>query len=255
MKSDPMVSIFCCIELDFNGLFGVVWEQSIYSAADCCWFLVSGHNLSRRNCSSSIRIFLFSMLARTLCCWHVIGYSESSTIHDDVCVLSITGTAATVRGLPDLAQAQRMWQEWEHQQNQIISRAEKGSQRRSFPGDSSPGSVVSTTVETPFSAGAVSDDGVETGRSSPVEISSKQVSFGMSRRALKEAKIQRNQQRLERRLRRMGAAQKKKSRGANSLKVLESSKYGSDIEFVSDVLLRARLARPCSYCHVPYHHR
>lgn len=25
--------------------------------------------------------------------------------------------------------------------------------------------------------------------------------------------------------------------------------------FVSNVLLRARLARPCSYCHVPYHHR
>jgi hypothetical protein len=181
--------------------------------------------------------------ARTLCCWHVIGYSESSTIHDDVCVLSITGTAATVRGLPDLAQAQRMWNEWEHQQSQIVSRAEKGGTRRSFPtGDSSPGSVVSTTADTPFS-GTVSDDGAEIGGSTPVE-SSKQVSFGMSRKALKEAKIQRNRQRLERRLKRMGVAQKKKSRG-NSSKVAES-KYGSDIEFVSDVLLRARLARPCS---------
>lgn len=196
--------------------------------------------------------------ARTLCCWHVIGYSESSTIHDDVCVLSITGTAATVRGLPDLAQAQRMWSEWEHQSSQIMR--SEGSKRRSFPGDSSPGSVVSASADTPF--GTVSDDGAETtGRSSPVEIdgelsmkSSKQVSFGMSRRALKEAKIQRNRQRLERRLRRMGAAQKKKSRGVPSSNIVES-KYGSDIEFVSDVLLRARLARPCSYCHVPYHHR
>ncbi len=42
--------------------------------------------------------------AKTLGCSHVIGYSEASTIHDDVCVLSLTGTAATVRGLPDLTQ-------------------------------------------------------------------------------------------------------------------------------------------------------
>jgi uncharacterized protein YbjQ (UPF0145 family) len=42
--------------------------------------------------------------AKTLGCSHVIGYAEASTIHDDVCVLSLTGTAATVRGLPDLTQ-------------------------------------------------------------------------------------------------------------------------------------------------------
>lgn len=40
--------------------------------------------------------------AKILCCSHVVGYLEASTIHDDVCILSITGTAATVRGLPDL---------------------------------------------------------------------------------------------------------------------------------------------------------
>ncbi len=34
---------------------------------------------------------------KTLGCSHVIGYQEFSTIHDDVCVLSVTGTAATVR--------------------------------------------------------------------------------------------------------------------------------------------------------------
>ena len=42
--------------------------------------------------------------AKTLGCSHVIGYAEASTIHDDVCVLSITGTAASVRGLADLTQ-------------------------------------------------------------------------------------------------------------------------------------------------------
>ncbi len=38
--------------------------------------------------------------AKTLGCSHVIGYGEASTIHDDVCVLSVMGTAATVRGFP-----------------------------------------------------------------------------------------------------------------------------------------------------------
>ena len=46
---------------------------------------------------------------RVLCCSHVIGYLEASTIHDDVAVLSITGTAATVRGLPDLTSPSRLW--------------------------------------------------------------------------------------------------------------------------------------------------
>jgi hypothetical protein len=32
--------------------------------------------------------------AKILCCSHVVGYLEGSTIHDDSCVLSITGTAA-----------------------------------------------------------------------------------------------------------------------------------------------------------------
>merc|ERR1712078_381168 len=37
--------------------------------------------------------------AKILCCTHVVGYLEASTIHEDVAVLSITGTACTVRGL------------------------------------------------------------------------------------------------------------------------------------------------------------
>lgn len=36
--------------------------------------------------------------AQILCCTHVVGYLEASTIHDDVAILSITGTAATIRG-------------------------------------------------------------------------------------------------------------------------------------------------------------
>ncbi len=37
--------------------------------------------------------------AKTLGCTHVVGYSESATIHDDVCIMSATGTAVTLRRL------------------------------------------------------------------------------------------------------------------------------------------------------------
>jgi len=50
--------------------------------------------------------------AKVLCCSHIIGYLEASTIHDDVAVLSITGTAATVRGLPDLTSPTRLLKQW-----------------------------------------------------------------------------------------------------------------------------------------------
>jgi C2 domain len=50
--------------------------------------------------------------AKILCCTHIVGYLEASTIHDDVAVLSITGTAATVRGLPDLNTPARLWSHW-----------------------------------------------------------------------------------------------------------------------------------------------
>jgi len=253
--------------------------------------------------------------ARTLCCTHVIGkldavvsclsvtimssshltntsqshvppsyrntntgYMESSTIHDDVCVLSIIGTAATVRGLPDLAQAQRMWAEFELQQNEIYERVEKNGRqggRRSYPGDSSPGSVISTTVDTPFS-GAVSDTdagergdqdagGDETPAGADIvkgslridDGTTKQIPFSnLSRKDIKEAKMKRNAQRLERRLRRMGVGRNSKKGGKRSHNISAKNKGSIDkSSFVSNVLLRARLAKPCSYCHVPYHHR
>ena len=54
--------------------------------------------------------------AKILCCTHVVGYLEASTIHDDVAVLSITGTAATVRGLPDMTSLRRLWGHHHHLQ-------------------------------------------------------------------------------------------------------------------------------------------
>jgi len=205
---------------------------------------------------------------------------EYSTIHEDVCVLTISGTAAAVRGLPDKGMAQRMWAEWELKQAEVISGVDKHDRggRNRYPGDSSPGSVISTNADTPFSAietpfsGGVSDDGGERGHDEPAVMgadivkgqlrldgSAKPISFSnLTRKEVKDAKMKRNSQRLERRLRRMaGGKGARNGRRANSVGDLESSK-DRDIDrsnFVSNVLLSARLARPCSYCHVPYHHR
>lgn len=37
--------------------------------------------------------------AKTMCCTHIVGYSETCTIYGEVCVLSAIGTAATVKSL------------------------------------------------------------------------------------------------------------------------------------------------------------
>lgn len=150
--------------------------------------------------------------AKILCCSHVIGYLEASTIHDDVCILSITGTAATVRGLPDITTDGR----W----NGL-----------NLGGD---------TVE--------SDSAVETNQTR------------------KGSYVER----VSRRMRRssMNHSKSKSDGSGNLLKAsptgLEGAEYVSRRDLVEDRrrgnqkqarLLRARRAKPCSYCHVPYHHR
>lgn len=163
--------------------------------------------------------------ARTLCCSHVIGYTEASTIHDDVCILSITGTAATVKGLPDLRLAHRNWLEWEkvdknkQEQKMLVS-------RRIDTGESSPGSNVSS-------------DQYNT-------------SSRLSRQSARE-------------LRRQNRLEKKMKRGKNKLSIMRSPPLRSRLKSGDGdihgslkkppIRVRARLARPCSYCHVPYHHR
>jgi hypothetical protein len=113
----------------------------------------------------------------------------------------------------------------------------------------------------------VSDDGGERGHDEQADAditkgqlrldgSVKPISFSnLTRKEIKDAKMKRNSQRLERRLRRMtGGKATRNGKRANSV---DASKE-SDIDrtnFVSNVLLSARLAKPCSYCHVPYHHR
>jgi C2 domain len=91
--------------------------------------------------------------AKIVCCTHVIGYLEASTIHDDVAILSITGTAATVRGLPDLTSPSQLWHAWntgkssEHLTETEHSEHDEGlipelskNPRNNMPSDASEGS-------------------------------------------------------------------------------------------------------------------
>jgi hypothetical protein len=171
--------------------------------------------------------------------------------------------------------AQRMWAAWELQQAESISGGDKHGRagKGRYPGDSSPGSVISTAADTPFSAvdtpfsGAVSDDGGERSHDEPVfgadivnghlrlDGSVKPVSFSnLTRKEIKDAKKKRNSQRLERRLRRM-AGGKSTVAGKRDVDLSSKDRDMDRYNFVSNVLLSTRVARPCSFCHVPYHHR
>ena len=204
--------------------------------------------------------------ARTLCCWTVIGYSEASTIHDDVCVLSITGTAATVRGLPDLTQDHRLWMQYEMDQTNPVANGDRRLRRRgneSSPGESMPGSAFGMT---PMYSRGISDDEGEMGDVADgndvdgkdaddmdkLPMGQMVVSRPLSKKALKEARRIRHAKRIERRFRKA----KEKTPGAmnndGNVQDQPSMAEPSEDAFTS---LRARLARPCSYCHVPYHHR
>lgn len=146
--------------------------------------------------------------AKILCCSHVIGYLEASTIHEDVAVLSITGTACTVRGLPDihLHNQPRLW----------------GSYPDPALLDSTEGVVMSTSQRKAkrlshrsgrASRKASNDGDLHTGHS----ISQDGVAYPEVR---------------------------------NHMDYKGGKRFQKGHR-----ITRVRDAKPCSYCHVPYHHR
>ncbi len=177
--------------------------------------------------------------AKTLCCSHVIGYSEASTIHDDVCVLSLTGTAATVRGLPDLNKEQEIWLALERK---ILESNKKKQWIRQHPttGDSTPGyngegsdGELDATGHKPMSLGRTGGELVGEN-----DVLKQPISRKMLRR-------QKHAQRLEKRyLKVLRGKTKKTMRNTEEVDPL-----------IGTSIFRARPARPCSYCHVPYHHK
>ena len=172
--------------------------------------------------------------AKTLCCSHVIGYSEGSTIHDDVIILSLTGTAATVRGLPDLNKEQEIWMALERKISERNKKKWVGQQPGT--GDSTPGGYL----DTPY--GAISDVELDESANGKLVGDQDVLNRRMSRKMLRREK---HAQRLEKRY----------------LKVIQGKNRSSfkdtkDVEpLVGSSIFRTRPARPCSYCHVPYHHK
>ena len=159
--------------------------------------------------------------AKILCCSHVVGYLEASTINDGVAILSITGTAASVRGLPDLSQGL-----WTNQDTWNT-----GGQDRDV------------------------DGGGDSHNSDVLVNSAHQSSRSMGRA-----------ERTSRRMRRAASGSRSYNKQGDNIsgKMADSSTSnrqsndfsGRDSDRKPPVsVLRARRAKPCSYCHVPYHHR
>mmetsp|Transcript_20579 Transcript_20579/g.31165 ORF Transcript_20579/g.31165 Transcript_20579/m.31165 type:complete len:1455 (-) Transcript_20579:42-4406(-) len=147
--------------------------------------------------------------AKILCCSHIVGYLEASTIHDDVCVLSVTGTAATVRGLPDLTRT--------------------------------------TSLFTSLNFNVDGDQDNQSNDDFPiVPMTDKRKKVGKRLRS----------DRLKRRMQRTQG----KELGENEFKPLVSvnarpSSNDNQRLQNNNRILRTRSAKPCSYCHIPYHHR
>ena len=165
--------------------------------------------------------------AKILCCSHVVGYLEASTIHDGVAILSITGTAASVRGLPDLtAPSRQLWtnrQPWKNNVDNV------NSDNVNDDVDDQNSDVL---LEPRHSRGA--------------------------RRA----------ERVNRRMRRAAGGSRGHSKHldqgtVNDFSTTSPASTRQLVEYASRnpeskpvvTVIRARRAKPCSYCHVPYHHR
>lgn len=166
--------------------------------------------------------------ARILCCSHVIGYLEASTIHEDVAILSITGTACTVRGLPDmtLKDQPRLW-------------------------------------DRPWSSLGKRDNGDDIDQADTSDAQTD----GKTQSLEPKSRTNRRSDQLDRRMRRAaGGSHAARIKAANP-----ASKDGTADETSFDPIsgpkrftpqkrsrrrvIRARDAKPCSYLHVPYHHR
>ena len=179
--------------------------------------------------------------AKVLCCSHVIGYLEASTIHDDVAVLSITGTAATVRGLPDLTSPRRhIFNRWKSKENN----------------NNSDSNLMNDGVNSgPSEAGEGLSDAVTEPRGSRA----RRMDYQRSKRWSERFQIDEHES--------MSGSQNNNNSGPPStiIDVGGSGKFsreGSGLMAMSDCdrgpppqVFRQRRAKPCSAVHVPYSHR
>ena len=177
--------------------------------------------------------------AKTLCCSHVIGYTEASTIHDDVIILSVTGTAATVRGLPDITQDLRMWTQLNSMYDQQLNdRVNNGSMTRRVPLNT--GADSESCPATPLQTGHVSDEGGDgdddMGLISQGDIIQGNLEIPSSR----EVRRQRHAQKFERRLRKFVHGKNRNDEPVFNL----SNTNVNDVLGSTMSLMRARPAKP-----------
>ena len=156
-----------------------------------------------------------------------------------MCVLSVTGTAATVTGLPDLRRSSWFYQTWDSGvtkpspsgSNRINSRGRAGDRWTNMEDrDSSPGSISLSVENMTGSAVSLTDD---------ISLSSRDVlkPKSESNKHITSNSFRSNQE------------NRKQKNDSKSQKRNETGCAPTSNSF------RVRLAKPCSYCHVPYHHR
>jgi hypothetical protein len=237
--------------------------------------------------------------AKLLCCTHVVGYLEASTIHNDVAILSITGTACTVRGLPDMNNAM---------QNAI---ANSSSQQHHELWGSHPWAAQSLNDDDNHRHDDNDDDHYNEYDDDMITNDDGQHFTGDELRKERRARKARRADRVDRRMRRAAGVKTTRGRSrivkggggmggsipgsivgasASATRINELTHAGEEstgggdggpgVDTETDRgeslsqrggflrnqrglssssgrrnVLRARNAKPCSYCHVPYHHR
>ncbi|MGK3759253.1 MAG: hypothetical protein ACI8RD_011570, partial [Bacillariaceae sp.] len=162
--------------------------------------------------------------AKILCCSHVVGYLEASTIHEDVAVLSITGTACSVRGLPDMY-LQHQPRLWDSYPDPALDQLRHDVQ------ESEDGSIPSNKEQSIIK---------------------------------KRQRVSNRSERIDRRMRRAAGGRAGTKNSIDHRTSVHSAANETSYSSISGGkrfptkgrrIIRARDAKPCSFCHVPYHHR
>ena len=203
----------------------------------------------------------------------MVGYTETSTIYDDVCVLSITGTAVAVRGLPDLTQEMRMRKQLEEEREEGELELEKsGSEKANSDvdvqheyeqvkaennSDGSENDKAHTKVaEANASTDIITDENNDVGDANPnpnpnpnPTLCEEVKPFSLNSRMARRRK---HGERLERK--RMGGGRERRT-SQNQYQNQNNNSNGNSNNIRERAIFYARLAKPCSYSHVPYHHR
>ncbi|CAM9245284.1 unnamed protein product, partial [Chrysoparadoxa australica] len=178
--------------------------------------------------------------AKILCCSHVIGYTETATIHDDVCILAATGTAAQVRNLRTPAPAATNHSRGAQEASEAVDVGEPGG---GYPIEALAGNNSSGTSGTAEAHAETSSSLPDIENGLPPQPPSR---AGSNSQMLSKTQVE---PLIIPELEEAVAAESSMT-PSNVRPAREDSKRKKPRE------KRAyRPVRPCSYCHVPYRHK